>query len=121
MYLETSGMRNQKEGYTIKTSEAEVAEFAVLEKGKEGCIPDEPKVVTSVPTTPKGEHRIVVGNTSNHIFWGVDAIYKRPKPEKTPRDEKLGTRLVSIDVYRAKTSVAANLQPHYDQVPKCDH
>jgi len=41
-------------------------------------VPDDPAVETSVPSSPKGESRVVVTHATEHVFRGFDAICHGP-------------------------------------------
>lgn len=50
-------------------------------------VPHSPSVECTMPTLPKSLCRKVVAHTSNHVFFGKDAISQTPQSEETPRDQ----------------------------------
>lgn len=59
-------------------------------KGSEGKrrevedLPDDPEIITPMPTSPEAECGVVVCHTTDHILWWVNAVQKGPESEEPP-------------------------------------
>lgn len=51
-----------------------------------------------MPAAPEGYSRRIVGKATNHVFWRVDAVDKRPKAEESPGQKKLQPENVEVEV-----------------------
>lgn len=51
-------------------------------------VPNDPQIETLMPTPPESERRIIIGNATDHILGGFDAVEKGPETEEAPDDEE---------------------------------